>query len=181
MRFFKENYLYSADVLSGMHIPFSFDGYRLRPAESADLPYALMCAKESILNSVSDEEREYGDAWIGCTLSMTSAYMERNMNPYDIFILEDLNGRRSGMLWVERSSDQFTCDLTGYILGIYVEPELRGIGLGKALIKAAEDWCRDRGLLSISLNVGRYNKSAKQLYEESGFQERSTVMRKDLR
>jgi Acetyltransferases len=97
----------------------------------------------------------------------------------EVFVLKRSDDCRAGMLWMCSSKDQYTCDDTGYIMGIFVEPELRGNGLGKALLKAAEEWCSEKGLVSMTLNVSPLN-DALGLYEKCGFRERSIVMRKDL-
>ena len=96
------------------------------------------------------------------------------------FVLRRNDGKRCGILWMGESKDQYTCDDTGYILGIYVEEESRGSGLGKELMRSAERWCSEKGFLSVTLNVGAWNKSARDLYESAGFSERSAVMRKDI-
>jgi len=78
------------------------------------------------------------------------------------------------------SRDQFTCDETGYVLQVYVEERLRRRGLGKALMGSAEEWCRKKGLFSLTLNVGSVNETAKQLYRSAGLSPRTVVMQKRL-
>ena len=56
------------------------------------------------------------------------------------------------------------------LLGMYVEPELRGQGLGRQLVEAllAEARRRD-GLRQIALTVTEGNAAAEALYQRSGF------------
>jgi len=96
-------------------------------------------------------------------------------------LLVDDHGERTGILWMGVSRDQFTCEETGYLLGLFVIEEKRGKGLGRSLISCAEEWCKKNGLLSMTLNAGSSNKFAKDLYGRLGFEERSTVMRKRIR
>jgi len=163
-----------------MGIPFTIEGYRLREAFRSERPYILGCVRQSIIGSVSADEAEMSGLWADATLNVVSAYMDSIVSRNIVYVLERSDSKKAGMMWLEQSRDQFTSDDTGYLLGIYVEEEFRGIGLGKAMMDAAESWCRERGLLSLTLNVGFYNTCAKELYDRLGFRTRSTVMRKDL-
>ena len=90
-------------------------------------------------------------------------------------------GDYCGMLWMGMSRDEFTCDETGYLMGIRVRNDLRRKGLGKALMRSAEEWCRCKSLLSMALNVGSVNKAAIGLYRSMGYSDRSIVMRRILK
>ena len=160
---------------------FPIDGYRIRGAEDGDEAFITDCMRESILISVPDDERKFSDLWMEDILSLTSAVMAGGMMHSETMVLEDAYGERAGMLWMGSSRDQFTCEETGYVLGLFVTEGLRGKGLGKALVECAEDWCVKNGLRSITLNVGSPNAGAKDMYERLGFDERSTVMRKRIR
>jgi len=130
--------------------------------------------------SVPEHERKVSDLWMDDILSITSIAMDGGMMPSDMMILVKGEGERAGILWMGISKDQFTCEDTGYILGLFVIEELRGKGLGKALIKCAEDWCILNDLPTITLNTGSPNEKAMELYSRLGFKERSTVMRKRI-
>lgn len=163
-----------------MDIPFPVDGYRLREAFRSERPYILGCMRSSITSSVSESEAAMSDLWVDQTLNIVNSYMDSIISRNTAYVLERKDGHKAGMIWLEISRDQFTCDDTGYMLGLYVEEEHRNNGLGKALIQAAEDWCGERGLLSLTLNVGFHNSMAHDLYEKLGFRTRSVVLRKDL-
>jgi ribosomal protein S18 acetylase RimI-like enzyme len=55
------------------------------------------------------------------------------------------------------------------IYGLSVRPELRGRGIGTALIGAAEDRVRQRGLRWIGISVDVDNPDAGRLYERLGY------------
>ena len=157
------------------------DGYTLTPAAASDRDYVVGCIRKTVLESVSKEEAAMSDMWIDGILSIVTANLRGEGElKNEAFVLKRKGGKRCGMLWMGESKDQYTCDDTGYIIGIYVDEELRGLGLGKALMDAAEQWCAGKGFMSVTLNVGLWNKGARDLYESVGFRERSTVMRKDL-
>lgn len=50
-----------------------------------------------------------------------------------------------------------------------VAPDLRGQGVGSALLKAADDRCRERGVTRVGLGVGLENPSARAIYEHRGY------------
>ena len=56
-------------------------------------------------------------------------------------------------------------------LGMLVDREWRGRGVGSALIQAAIAWARDQGLHKLSLEVFAHNTSAIALYRKCGFVE----------
>ena len=162
------------------NIGFGIGGYSLVPSGADDRVYILECVRESILSSVPEEERAMSVLWINDILSITEKNLAEGAMGSEAFILRADDGSRSGMLWMGTSKDQFTCDSTGYILGIYVKKDLRGKGLGRALIASAEQWCRINGHVTLTLNVGTENGIAKNLYESSGFRPQTVVMRKML-
>lgn len=83
-----------------------------------------------------------------------------------------------GMLWLklEPSSEGMTA--FGYDFSVL--PELRRSGYGRAIMAAAEDECRRRGVVSVGLNVFGDNLAAQALYEQMGFEVTSIQMRKRL-
>jgi ribosomal protein S18 acetylase RimI-like enzyme len=56
-----------------------------------------------------------------------------------------------------------------YLAELYVAPEKRGHGLGRALMLAVMDAARDRGAGHIDLNTGEDDHAARALYESLGF------------
>ncbi|MCL2143554.1 MAG: GNAT family N-acetyltransferase [Methanomassiliicoccaceae archaeon] len=158
---------------------FPVNGYILRAAGDDDRAYVMASMKESILLSVPGSEAELSDIWMDDILGVTSIAIDGGMMRSELFIL-DADGESAGLLWMGISRDQFTCEDTGYLLGLYVNGELRGKGLGRALIECAEDWCITNGLMMMTLNVGSAN-AADGFYRHLEFTERSKVMRKRLR
>ncbi|MGN6431122.1 MAG: GNAT family N-acetyltransferase [Gaiellaceae bacterium] len=54
-------------------------------------------------------------------------------------------------------------------IGMAVAHEWRGRGVGSALLAAAIEWARDRGLHKLSLGVFAHNTAAIELYRKFGF------------
>ncbi|MER2606029.1 MAG: GNAT family acetyltransferase [Siculibacillus sp.] len=60
-----------------------------------------------------------------------------------------------------------------YYLG--ADPDRRREGIGRALVAAAEDWCRARGVPKINLLVRRENASVLAFYEALGWRDTDCV------
>jgi ribosomal protein S18 acetylase RimI-like enzyme len=53
-------------------------------------------------------------------------------------------------------------------------------GLGKLLVKAAEDWSKGKGASSVNLSVYDFNQSAIDFYKKVGYHTLSIRMEKNL-
>lgn len=73
-------------------------------------------------------------------------------------------------------------DHVGYLEGWFVEPEFRQHGLGKQLVKAAEDWARKRGCEEMASDSEIGNDLSLKAHLGLGYQETSRLvhLRKDL-
>ncbi|MCX6405744.1 MAG: GNAT family N-acetyltransferase [Propionibacteriales bacterium] len=83
-----------------------------------------------------------------------------------------------GMLWLgfsERSDGLFAF---GY--DFLVTSDRRRQGYGRAIMEAAEQVCRDRGVVEVGLSVFGFNSGARSLYEQMGFEVTILQMRKRL-
>jgi GNAT superfamily N-acetyltransferase len=69
----------------------------------------------------------------------------------------------------------------GYIAELYVIEELRGRGIGRALIAACEEWAKARGLKVMMIAVLARNPRAHAVYMGAGFTDYATMLRKYLR
>ena len=161
-------------------IPFGKDGYRLVRARDEDIDYVLTCMRETIVCSVPKEEKDLRDLWIDDILQIVSDNMSEGKMENEVFVLRS-DDDHAGMLWMGVSKDQYTCDDTGYLLGLFVEERLRGRGFGKELVRSAESWCKEKHLISMTLNVGSVNSGALALYESMGYKCQSIVMRRFLK
>jgi GNAT superfamily N-acetyltransferase len=59
-----------------------------------------------------------------------------------------------------------------YLAELYVRPERRGEGLGRALMEAAIDLARSEGADTMDLGTGDDDRAARALYESMGFDNR---------
>ncbi|HEY8466585.1 MAG TPA: GNAT family N-acetyltransferase [Solirubrobacterales bacterium] len=59
--------------------------------------------------------------------------------------------------------------LDAYLEELYVRPDRRGRGIGRALLDAACERARERGAIYIALATGTQDTAARRLYESAGF------------
>lgn len=79
-------------------------------------------------------------------------------------------GGLAGYVVVERQADG-----GGYIDLVGVRPDLRGRGLGRALVLAGVGWLHERGCAPVSLTVREDLRAPRALYESVGFVEERTI------
>ena len=85
-----------------------------------------------------------------------------------------------GVLWLGLTHPRGTPDCA-FIYDIEINEEHRGAGYGRALLAAAEDAVRSRGVGAVELNVFGDNARAVRLYLTSGYRVVTQQMRKSLR
>ena len=56
-----------------------------------------------------------------------------------------------------------------YIEGWWVDPDLRGSGVGRALVSAVERWCRDHGYRELGSDVELDNDVSLRAHPALGF------------
>jgi GNAT superfamily N-acetyltransferase len=102
-----------------------------------------------------------------------------------ILIAESAEGRALG--WAaacEEEADVYVhADerVYAYIAELYVVEDMRGKGIGRALIAGCENWARERGFKLIMIGVLAKNARAHAIYRGSGFDDYATLLRKYLR
>ena len=68
----------------------------------------------------------------------------------------------------------------GFLAEIYVVPEARGTGVGRALIEGCEAWSRGRNHKYLTINVLAHNHRAIRAYEGSGYAPYTVTLRRYL-
>jgi GNAT superfamily N-acetyltransferase len=68
----------------------------------------------------------------------------------------------------------------GFLAELYLAPEARGKGLGRALIQGCEAWARERGHKLLTVGVLARNPSAIRAYEGAGYAPYGITMRRYL-
>lgn len=104
--------------------------------------------------------------------------------PSAVFVAERPDGRLGGFLELSlRNYAEGCLGDTPYVESWYVDEDLRGTGVGRALMEAAEKWARDRGFTDLASDALLENRLSHAAHEALGFEvvERIVVFRKTLR
>jgi GNAT superfamily N-acetyltransferase len=67
-----------------------------------------------------------------------------------------------------------------FVYDLEIHQPFRRQGLGKRALSAVEQWCRERGIGRMELNVFSDNQAARKLYEASGMAVCEMTLRKDF-
>ena len=85
---------------------------------------------------------------------------------------------RVGTLWI--FSDFDAVQPTGFIYDLIIEEAFRRKGYGKQAMTALEGKARELGLKRLALHVFAHNLSARKLYQDLGYRDKSMNMSKEL-
>lgn len=130
--------------------------FLVRPASAADAR-----AMAELMAAVA-EERDGIAAEPPVDMERRAAYFTGSADESVVAVSHD---RIVGMLHVEVSRHGFG------EFGMLVDRDWRGRGVGSALVQAAIDWARGRGLHKLCLEVFAQNTAAIGLYRKFGFVE----------
>jgi GNAT superfamily N-acetyltransferase len=107
---------------------------------------------------------EIGDLYDPSLGPMTEATPEQLSPPHGGFVVLEDRGRAIAGGGVRRL-DERVCE----IKRMYVVPEARGRGAGKALLDALEALARDLGYAVARLDTGPRQPAAQRMYEHAGY------------
>jgi len=86
-----------------------------------------------------------------------------------LFVAEYEHRGLVGILLVDSRRDYFTDEAHGHVAILAVAREAEGQGVGRALLRAAEDWGRGQGFRRLTLAVFTDNHRAKEFYGRQGW------------
>lgn len=87
-----------------------------------------------------------------------------------VALIAEADGERAGfVIALDSLPDEVTGEDQAFIVYMAVERELRGKGIGSALLERAEDEARKRGAPAMALMVTEENTAARALYERAGY------------
>jgi GNAT superfamily N-acetyltransferase len=92
---------------------------------------------------------------------------------YSFLFVAESAGSTVGFISGElrEGSPAFRSKIWASVDDVFVEPEHRNLGVGRALLESVETWAKERGAHGISLQVAAANKRGRKFYEELGFRE----------
>jgi len=125
---------------------------RLRLAALAESP-------EAFLRRLAEEQQRSDAEWSGMLPSVVAA-------PSQISFVAELNGRAVGLVYCQLETEDQT---VAHLQAMWVAPEARGAGVGRALVEAVLAWARARSVCRVVLHVTENNGPALRLYAQAGF------------
>jgi len=146
--------------------------YSVRPLRESDLSEWLRLRKR-LWDHTTDEDHH-------------NEMVEIVGHPESQFVLvaEKEPGRLIGFLEVSIRPFVEDCetDNVGYLEGWYVEPEVRGRGIGRELVRIAENWAREHGCTEMASDAEFGNEVSLKAHLGLGYTETSRLihLRKDL-
>jgi GNAT superfamily N-acetyltransferase len=89
-----------------------------------------------------------------------------------LFVAE-YDGRTVGFVSGElrESSPTFRPKTWASVDDVFVEPNYRNLGVGRALVESVKVWAKERGADGVSLQVAAANERGRKFYEDLGFRE----------
>ena len=64
----------------------------------------------------------------------------------------------------------------GWLYYVAVAPAFQGTGIGKATVRAAETWLKERGIWAINLNIRSENEKVRAFYAALGYELRDVIV-----
>ena len=148
--------------------------HRARPIDAASaLERAEWVRMRSALHGASeDHERDARE------------FMKGALQPYGVFVVARPEGGLCGYVEVGERPYAEGCDSSpvAYLESWWVDEELRGRGIGRALVAAAQGWARERGRTEIASDALIENGASHAAHRALGFEEveRIVCFRKPL-
>ena len=124
------------------------------------------------------------DEPLAVRLEETLAYLSGDRDALDVLVAER-GGVVTGFIETSLRHDYVNgCESSpvGFIEGLFVRPEMRGGGMGAALVAAAHAWTLARGCRELASDVHLDNEASQAFHRAAGFSEtdRLVFFRKGL-
>ena len=129
-----------------------YDEFALRTAKESDAPALVL-----LINRAFEVELPFFTSE-RIDLATTLQHLKKG-----VFLLADDGGKLAGCNYVELRGD------SGYFGLLSVDPKYQRRGLGKKLIDAAEQFCRDAGCGVMRIRVLNHRTELPPFYEKFGY------------
>jgi aminoglycoside 6'-N-acetyltransferase len=158
--------------------------FEIRPAIDADADAMTALEHASAIHHAAVDP----DRWRVPTLEAVAANRRNSLrvHPRSEGLVAVADGRVIGMveLWLQRQRDPSggSARIKRVVvdLGLSVDPDWRGRGVGTALMRAAEAWAAERGAERMVLDLAAANTGARRLYERLGYEVDAIAMDKAI-
>lgn len=149
----------------------------IRSAERQDIPHLCRLyfeLHESVAQGVPNRLRTLGDPE-AFDASWLSNKLDKLLDAVDVIIfVAEVSDQVVGLAEVYlRKDDAATSERIayqyGYLQSLVVDAAFRGRGIGERLLKAAEQWARERGASELRLEAWEYNGGPLGFYQQQGY------------
>jgi aminoglycoside 6'-N-acetyltransferase I len=135
--------------------------------------------------AVRQAERGDADAWLELRSALwpegsleehageiDSYFAGRAQAPFEVLLAFD-GERAVGLaeLSIRWCAEGCTTDHVAYLEGWYVAPEARRAGVGRALVRAAEEWARAQACTEFASDTDPANERSREAHRVAGFDE----------
>ena len=123
----------------------------------------------TVRSSVAEDEPAVVALWGACGLiasyndPIADFRFARAEACSDVLVGEDEAGRIGGSVMVGHDGHR------GWLYYVAAAPHIRGRGIGRQMVQAAQEWLRQRGVLKVQLLVRETNTKVVSFYEHLGF------------
>ena len=113
-----------------------------------------------------------------CDDAMHAYEMDRHLAHGYVVFLAEIENKTAGFIEVSERErvEHSTEDRVGYVEAWYVEPSHHGHGVGRALMHAAEEWTRARGLRELASDTDLDNADGLAAHKALGFEETERIV-----
>jgi ribosomal protein S18 acetylase RimI-like enzyme len=124
----------------------------------------------SLRSAVAEDEQAVVALWRACDLvasyndPVADFRFAKSSPCSDVLVGVDDAGDVVGSVMVGHDGHR------GWLYYVAASPVLRGTGVGRRIVQAAEDWLRERGVLKAQLLVRETNTKVVSFYERLGFE-----------
>jgi GNAT superfamily N-acetyltransferase len=145
--------------------------FTIRPGRREDAEEAARLWMQSAQEHTG-HDRIYATA-PGAERVMRRFLADLTSSSHSFLFVAELAGRTVGFISGElrEGSPTFRQKTWASVDDVFVEPDYRNRGLGRALLKSVEAWAKERGANGISLQVAAANGRGRKFYGELGFRE----------
>ena len=118
--------------------------------------------------------------WPDCSAEMHALEIAEQQTPdvSGVLVYQRPGGGLGGFLELSARDrvDGSLSPRVGYVEGWHVDPDLRGQGIGRELMRAAEAWTLERGLTELASDAELWNEEAIRAHYALGFRETFRVV-----
>lgn len=133
---------------------------KIRPYREQDITYVI----DRQLSLYESERQFTTEIWKNYLTQGVLALVDKFNPAKDCMFILECNGSPSGCIAITHTEDTIA-----QLRYFFLEPELRGLGAGTALLNAALDFCREKKYSHVFLWTVSAQESARMLYKKAGF------------